>query len=67
MIAAHNDDPEMVAELLDRGADPNVINRDGETALNLADRGPVRDLLRDVTVLPQSSTPANTPSAVEGS
>ena len=36
MYAAHCDGSEAVEELLQRGANPNALNRDGDTALTLA-------------------------------
>lgn len=50
MEAAHDDDLELVQRLLDAGADPNVQNQNGRTALDYADEQSVIDLLTSVTV-----------------
>ncbi|MEM8487473.1 MAG: ankyrin repeat domain-containing protein [Bacteroidota bacterium] len=49
MLAAADDDLDMVQRLLDAGADPDVRNRNGRNALNYAEEQPVIDLLAAVT------------------
>ncbi|MFV2073991.1 MAG: ankyrin repeat domain-containing protein [Thermoanaerobaculales bacterium] len=58
MIAAGDGNLEMVDLLLTRGADPDVANHEGETALDLAKGREVEDLLRARTVRAPSSPPA---------
>ncbi len=49
ILAAADDDLEMVQRLLDAGADPDMENRNGRTALDYADEQSVIDLLATVT------------------
>ena len=52
MTAAAKGDPVIVQLLLAAGADPNLPNHKGQTALDLAKGDEVRDLLQPVTTKP---------------
>jgi len=60
IIAARKGNPEIVQLLLDRGADPYLTNDEGQTALDLAKGGKVKELLRSQAESEPSSPPVAT-------
>ena len=56
MIAAENDYPDIVAELLVRGADDKIENDEGKTALQLAEEKTNQDVVRMFTAWSDKDT-----------
>jgi hypothetical protein len=67
MWAADKSSEEMVKLLLEHGADPSITNRDGDTALNLADSDAIREMLSKKMAATTGSEPddAAIPSSPE--
>ncbi len=67
MMAADEGDEAAVQLLLEYGADPSITNRDGDTALNLADSDAIREMLSEKMAATTGSEPddAAIPSSPE--